>query len=259
MAYSWIVAPALVGLFALFANIILGRQVLQRGVIFIDLAMAQTAALGVLFVELSAGHAGVDFTTKLLASWLLTVPAALLLSWLEDKVKHHLEALIGLLYVLAACAAVIMVSHNPHGKEMISGLLNGRLLWSTPSDILPVFCVAFILANIQIWRPGWLAGRGFYVLFALAIPALVISLGVYLEFACLIIPALAVIMSGSRRIWLSALAIGVIGGVGGFYASLLWDYPIGPSVVLAMAATGFVYLLVSKLSVGRVPQRQPAD
>ncbi|MDN3613264.1 metal ABC transporter permease [Vibrio gallaecicus] len=244
MAYSWIVAPALVGLFALFANIILGRQVLKRGVIFIDLAMAQIAALGVLIIQLSVGHADVPFSSKLLASWVLTVPAAILLSYLERKVDQHLEALIGLLYVLAACLAVLLVSHNPHGKEMISSLLNGRLLWSSPSDVLPVFCVAAALFAIQVWRGSWLAGRGFYILFAIAIPPLVMSLGVYLEFACLIIPALSVAALNNRTMWLGAIVVGMVGGVGGFYTSLIWDFPVGPCVVLSMAVSGLLYSVI---------------
>ena len=247
MAVSWVVAPILVGVFALLANVILGRQVLKRGVIFIDLAMAQVAALGVLLVELNTVHSEVGVGIKLLASWCLTLPAAVLLRWLESRVSQYLEALIGVLYVLAACTAVILVSHNPHGKEMISALLNGRLLWSVPSDIFPVFLVAAVLACIQYWRPCWLSNRSFYLLFALAIPPLVMSLGVYLEFACLIIPALAVAMCGHRFMWLSAVSIGVVGGVGGFYASLLFDYPVGPCVVLSMALVGLIYKLVSQV------------
>ncbi|MGR6839562.1 metal ABC transporter permease [Aliivibrio wodanis] len=244
MEYSWTVAPILVGLFSLCANIILGRQVLKRGVIFIDLAMAQIAALGVLIVQLSVGHADVAFSSKLLASWMLTVPAAILLSSLERKIHQHLEALIGLLYVLAACLAVLLVSHNPHGKEMISSLLNGRLLWSSLSDVVPVFCVAVILVAIQILRDNWLTGRSFYILFAIAIPPLVMSLGVYLEFACLIIPALSVVTMNNRAMWLGAIGVGMVGGVGGFYTSLIWDYPVGPCVVLSMAVAGLVYRMI---------------
>lgn len=244
MEYSWLIAPVLVGLCALVANIILGRQVLKRGVIFIDLAMAQIAALGVLAVELSVGHTSVALSSKLLASWLLTVPAALLLSSLERRVNQHLEALIGLLYVLAACLAVLLVSHNPHGKEMIASLINGRLLWSGFGDVIPVLTVALALVAIQIWRDNWLSGRSFYILFAIAVPPLVMSLGVYLEFASLIIPALAVVKLNHRPMWLGAVTVGMVGGIGGFYASLIFDYPVGPCVVLCMAATGFVYAIM---------------
>lgn len=250
MSHAWMLTPALVGACALVANVILGRQVLKRGVIFIDLAMAQIAALGVLWIELNAGHDSVGLWNKILASWALTLPAALLLSGLEHRVKQHLEAIIGLLYVTAACAAVVLVSSNPHGKELISALLNGRLLWSSAEDIWPVALVSMGLVLVQIWRPMWLAGRGFYLLFALAIPPLVISLGVYLEFASLIIPALVVAMWPTRSPWLVALSLGITGGIAGFVASLFWDYPIGPSVVLAMVVAGLV------ISAAKVAQQK---
>ncbi|WP_282177757.1 metal ABC transporter permease [Vibrio nereis] len=248
MSYAWMLTPALVGMLTLVANVILGRQVLKRGVIFIDLAMAQIAALGVLWVELQAGHTTVGLWHKILASWVVTLPAALLLGSLERLVKQHLEAIIGLLYVTAACAAVVLVSSNPHGKELITTLLNGRLLWSSSDDIWPVALVTVGLVLVQIWRPIWLRGQGFYLLFALAIPPLVISLGVYLEFASLIIPALVVAMWPTRHSWLVALSLGLTGGIAGFIASLFWDYPIGPSVVLAMVVTG---LIISAFNVAR--------
>ncbi|KAB0300250.1 zinc ABC transporter permease [Vibrio fortis] len=255
MEYSWLLAPVLVGLCALVANIILGRQVLKRGVIFIDLAMAQIAALGVLTVELSVGHASASLESKLFASWGLTLPAAFLLSYLERKVKRHLEALIGLLYVLAACLAILLVSHNPHGKEMIASLLNGRLLWSGLSDVIPVLVVAMALVVIQTWCSRWLSGHGFYLLFAIAVPPLVMSLGVYLEFASLIIPALAVVRESGFRMWFGAVSVGVIGGIGGFYASLIFDYPVGPFVVLGMAITGLIFAGITLHTPAKLSER----
>lgn len=123
-----------------------------------------------------------------------------------------MEALIGLLYVLAACLAILLVSHNPHGKEMIASLLNDRLLWSGLRDVIPVLVVAMALVVIQTWCSRWLSGHGFYLLFAIAVPPLVMSLGVYLEFASLIIPALAVVRESCFRMWFGAVSVGVIGG-----------------------------------------------
>ncbi|WP_438894519.1 hypothetical protein, partial [Bacillus cereus group sp. BC309] len=81
------------------------------------------------------------------------------------------------------------------------------------------------------YRSCWLQGKAFYFLFAVAIPPLVINLGVYLEFASLIIPALAVCYLPWQRKTAAGLAIGYIAMMAGFAASLYWDWPIGPAVV----------------------------
>ncbi len=245
--YLWLIPPVIIGFLALWSNVILGRQVLKRGVIFIDLAMAQIAALGVLYVEMASGHAQVSIWEKLAASWIMTLCAAGLLMFLERVVKQHLEAVIGLLYVLAACSGILMVSTQPHGKELIDALLNGRLLWAGTSDIFPVLAVALVLIVIQQWKAHWLDGRAFYLLFALAIPPLVINVGVYLEFAALIIPALALVYLPKNTNVLFAVLMGCIAGGFGFMASLWWDLPIGPIVVVAMALVALVVVLAARL------------
>ncbi|RBM28728.1 metal ABC transporter permease [Vibrio tarriae] len=237
--YSWLIAPITIGLFALVSNIILGRQVLLRGVVFIDLAMAQVAALAMVLVELYSGLETNVFI-KLIASYLLTLPTALLLVYLERHLAAHLEALIGLLYVVAACLAVNLISTQAHGKELIDSLLNGRLLWADTRDIWPVVVVTIILCWVNWQKSAWLTGPAFYVLFALAIPPLVISLGVYLEFAALIMPALFALLFKPSQYWWAAFGIGLTGGAIGFFTSLWWDYPLGPSVVIAMASFGIL-------------------
>ncbi|HDY8075761.1 TPA: zinc ABC transporter permease, partial [Vibrio vulnificus] len=80
--HIWLMTPVAIGLLALVSNIILGRQVLRRGVVFIDLAMAQISALAMIIVELYAGFEA-SLLSKVLASYLLTLPVAGLLSYLE--------------------------------------------------------------------------------------------------------------------------------------------------------------------------------
>ncbi|MCG6301980.1 hypothetical protein [Vibrio vulnificus] len=88
-AHFWLMTPVAIGLLALVSNIILGRQVLRRGVVFIDLAMAQISALAMIIVELYAGFEA-SLLSKVLASYLLTLPVAVLLSYLEYRATPHL-------------------------------------------------------------------------------------------------------------------------------------------------------------------------
>lgn len=158
--YAWLLAPVTIGVLALVCNIILGRQVLQRGVVFIDLAMAQISALAMITIELYAGFES-NLLSKVLASYLLTLPAAGVLIFIERRAIAHLEALIGLLYVIAACLAVNVVSVQAHGKELIDSLLNGRLLWADGRDIGCVALVTLILLWINLSAAAGLQGLPF--------------------------------------------------------------------------------------------------
>lgn len=246
--YAWLLAPVTIGVLALVCNIILGRQVLQRGVVFIDLAMAQISALAMITIELYAGFES-NLLSKVLASYLLTLPAAGVLIFIERRAIAHLEALIGLLYVIAACLAVNVVSVQAHGKELIDSLLNGRLLWADGRDIGCVALVTLILLWIQFQRRRWLTGPAFYILFALAVPPLVINLGVYLEFAALIMPALFALLFKPRQYWWASLGLGLLGGGGGFLLSFYWDYPVGPSVVITMAVFAMVGVALRQITL----------
>ncbi|EOA6546942.1 metal ABC transporter permease [Vibrio vulnificus] len=246
--HIWLMTPVAIGLLALVSNIILGRQVLRRGVVFIDLAMAQISALAMIIVELYAGFEA-SLLSKVLASYLLTLPVAGLLSYLEYRATPHLEAMIGLLYVIAACVSINVVSVQAHGKELIDSLLGGRLLWTDITDVGLVLMVTLSLLWVQWLRSHWLEGAKFYLLFALAVPPLVINLGVYLEFAALILPALFALLFRNSLYWWAAISLGIVGGSAGFLMSLWGDYPVGPSIVLTMAGVGAVGVMVNLASL----------
>lgn len=109
--------------------------------------------------------------------------------------------------------------------------------------------VTLSLLWVQWQRRHWLEGAKFYLLFALAVPPLVINLGVYLEFAALILPALFALLFRSSLYWWAAISLGIVGGSAGFLMSLWGDYPVGPSIVLAMAAVGAVGVIVKRASL----------
>lgn len=240
-----ILLPALAaGLLVLATHVPLGQEVLKRGIVFIDLAIAQIAALGVI-AAYSFGWASQGPGMQLAA-----VGAALLgglaLSWSEKRWPQTQEALIGASFVLAASAAVLLLSHDPHAGEYLKDLLVGQILWVSPSMLAGV---AVVYAVVLAFWFGLRARRqrtGFYVLFALAVTASVQLVGVYLVFASLILPALATRrLSGAKQ-----LRWGYVTGIGGYAtgigASALFDLPTGAITVWTLAIAAGIAAFMAK-------------
>lgn len=236
-ALDWgILGPALVaGLLVLATHVPLGMQVLARGIVFIDLAIAQIAGLGVIAADalgLPAGGVAVQ-----LAAVTAALLGALLLTWTERRAAEQQEALIGVMFILAACAGVLLLAGNPHGGEQLKELLVGQILWVNATQLLWLAGVTavLLLALVQ----GWVArlGRfGFYAAFALAVTASVQLVGVYLVFSSLIIPALGTRHLSGKRRQLVAYSIGALGYALGLALSALFDLPSGAVVVWTLAA-----------------------
>jgi zinc/manganese transport system permease protein len=238
-----ILGPACVaGLLVLSTHVPLGQQVLARGIIFIDLAIAQVAALGVILAQAM----GVDehgYGVEIAAALAALVGAALL-TWTDRKWPDFQEPIIGTLFVLAATGAVLLLSNNPHGGEHLKDLLVGQILWVSASQLIPVAILSIVLLGAMwIWRAR-LSGILFYGLFALAITASVQLVGVYLVFASLIVPALATTgVEGPRRL-VYAYATGVAGYVLGLVLSAVLDLPSGAMIVWTLVACGIVTRLL---------------
>jgi len=234
-----IVLPAfLAGLLVLATHIPLGAQVLRRGIVFIDLAIAQIAALGVIV----AGTAGLDPAgwTVQVAAGIAAVLGALLLTWTERRWPDVQEAQIGVLFVLAASAVLLLVAHNPHGGEHMQDLLAGQILWVNYAQLaLPAAGAALILAVLVAFR-GRLERVGFYLLFALAVTASVQLVGVYLVFASLIVPSLAVRHFPEHRKLPFAYLVGIGGYSAGLVLSVVFDLPSGALIVWCLALFAIV-------------------
>ena len=240
-ALDWgILGPALIaGLLVLATHVPLGMQVLDRGIVFIDLAIAQIAGLGVIAADalgLPEGGVAVQaaaVTAALLGAWLLT--------WTERRAPQQQEALIGVMFILAACAGILLLSGNPHGGEHLKDLLVGQILWVDRTQLLWLGGISGVLL-LALWL-GWVErlGRfGFYAAFALAVTASVQLVGVYLVFSSLIIPALGTrALRGARRMGL-AYGVGVCGYAAGLALSAVFDLPSGAVIVWALAACALV-------------------
>ncbi len=230
-----ILAPALAaGLLVLSTHVALGQEVLRRGIIFIDLAVAQVAGLGVIAAD-TMGWEPHGWNVQFAAMG-AALSMAVILNWTGKHWHDVQEALIGVAFVLAATAGVLVLAGNPHGGEHLKELLVGQILWVTWEQLLPTALLYLLcMAAWVLLRPR-LAGFGFYALFALVVTASVQLVGVYLVFASLIVPALATrrIASPATRYTLGFL-IGAAGYLAGLLASLRWDLPPGAMVAWGLA------------------------
>ncbi|HEY1096512.1 MAG TPA: metal ABC transporter permease, partial [Alphaproteobacteria bacterium] len=188
-----ILIPAFIaGMLVLATHVPLGIDVLKRGIIFIDLAIAQMAGLGALAAILILGeHAHDDAWIVQLSSLAAALGGAWLLTWSEKFFPDIQEALIGCLFVFAASLALLIVGQNPHGGEHMKDILAGQILWVSWSQLLMVAVIYAVVLLIWFKARHRLNRFGFYGLFAVTVTASVQLVGVYLVFASLILPAVA--------------------------------------------------------------------
>ena len=234
--------PALVaGLIVLATHVPLGQQVLARGIVFIDLAIAQVAGLGVI----AAHYFGLELQgwTTQVAAVSAALLASLLLTWTERKRPEVQEALIGVLFVLASTAQILLLANDPHGGEDLKDLLAGQILWVTPAQLLrAAVLTALVLFAWFNWRDQ-LGRTGFYVLFAVTVTVSVQLVGVYLVFTSLIVPAIATYRYPPRRQLAIGYLLTALSYAAGLLISALTDLPSSPVIVWAMAAVGVMVML----------------
>ena len=246
-ALDWnILGPAFIaGLIVLMTHVPLGTQVLDRGIVFIDLAIAQIAGLGVIAAS-ALGLPEGGFYVQVAAA-IAALLGALLLTWTERRMAHHQEALIGVMFILAACGGILLLANNPHGGEHLQDLLVGQILWVNTSQLFWLGGLSAFIVT-ALWR-NWVQklGRfGFYAIFALAVTASVQLVGVYLVFSSLIIPALATRGDSGFKRYRKAYITGVMGYGLGLTLSAVLDLPSGAVIVWTLAICGLITSMLSK-------------
>jgi zinc/manganese transport system permease protein len=240
--------PALAaGLLVTATHVPLGMQVLARGIVFIDLAVAQVAGVGVILADaLGWEPTGAAVQVAALSA---ALACALLLTWTERRWPEVQEAIIGVVFVLASSAAVLLLAKNPHGGEHLKDLLVGQILWVNPAQLPLAALVYGVILALWFGLRERLGRVGFYVIFACTVTVSVQLVGLYLVFITLVVPALATWYARRRRL-LKGYLIGVLGYALGLAASLAADLPSGPMIVCAIVALG---LLVFVLDPRRMP------
>jgi zinc/manganese transport system permease protein len=239
-----LLVPAMIaGLLVTATHVPLGMQVIGRGIVFVDLAIAQVAGLGVILAD-ALGWEPQGFAMQV-AALSAALAAALLLTWTERRWPEVQEAIIGVTFVLASSAAVLLLAGNPHGGEHLKDLLVGQILWVDPARLVPVALVYGIILAVWFGLGERLGRAGFYVLFACAVTVSVQLVGLYLVFATLVIPAVATFYRQHHRLR-RAYAIGALGYVAGLFVSAAADLPSGPMIVCAMALAGILAALAMR-------------
>lgn len=247
-----IIVPALLaGLLVLITHIPLGMQVLKRGIVFIDLAIAQIAALGVILA--GVGDLDPQGWAVQAAAATAAVLGAILLTWTEKRWPEVQEAQIGVMFILAATAGLLLVAHNPHGGEHLQDLLAGQILWVRYEQLLVPAIGTVVISILLFLFQNRLSRLGFYLIFALAVTASVQLVGVYLVFTSLIVPGLAVRhYTGNKRIVLAYL-IGAAGYATGLVLSTLFDLPSGALIVWCLAVIAMVVYAAGPKGKGQRP------
>src|SRR5215467_12778934 len=212
----FLVAVCLVGIHAYF-----GIQVLARKVIFVDLALAQIAALGAT-VAFMLGHPAQSAATYGY-SLSFTLLAAVLLAFTRSwGTRVPQEALIGVIYVVAAATAIVLIDRAPQGAEHLKQILTGNILTSGYNDVALIVPLYTAVGLLHWVLRRHMTGEGsllwefvFYATFGIVVTSSVAIAGVLLVFSFLIIPA----------------AIGWIFGTlvsaAGLAASFVFDLPTG--------------------------------
>lgn len=243
-----ILGPAFVaGLLVVATHVPLGRRVLERGIIFLDLAVAQVAGLGLIAAHSFHWEPG-GWQVQMVAVT-AAILGALILNFTEQRWPQIQEALIGTLFVLASSGGILLLAANPHGGEHLKELLVGQILWVTWSQLIPVAILTVGILGVWFGFARRSSSLIFYLLFAFAITASVQLVGVYLVFATLILPALAVRQLDGNGLVLG-YGVGVVGYGPGLLLAALWDLPAGAMIVYTLAVTA---LLVSWLVWRRYP------
>ncbi len=245
LAILW---PAFIaGLLVTATHVPLGMQVLERGIVFIDLAIAQIAGAGVIFADyLGWEPSGAAVQIAALSA---ALACAALLTWTERRWPEVQEAMIGVVFVVASSVAILLLAKNPHGGESLRDLLAGQILWVDAAR-LPLDALVYgVILALWFGMRERLGRFGFYVLFACAVTVSVQLVGLFLVFTTLVVPALATFYSRHRR-HLKAYAIGALGYAAGLVISAVADLPSGAMIVCAMTALGLPVLFVTSRGSG---------
>jgi zinc/manganese transport system permease protein len=266
---SFLVWPFFVALILTGIHTYLGLHIIRRGVIFVDLALAQAAALGATLAILLGYdlHHPSAYWVSLGMTFIGAAFFSLARS-VDEKIPQ--EAVIGITYVVSAAAAIIVLDRAPGGAEHIRALLIGDILTVTPDRLIKtavlyaavglfhwLFRKSFLLVS---FNPEEAVRRGyrlrlwdflFYITFGVVVTSSVPLAGVLLVFTFLIVPAVASILFAegiAQRLWIG-WGVGIVASLLGFWASYYFDLPTGATIVCAF---GLILVLSAGLKRARL-------
>lgn len=266
--------PLIASLILPWLLVYLGLHIVQRGVIFVDLALAQTAAFGTC-VSLVLGYDVHDWQSYAFSLGFTFVGAVLLTFTRSRNQRVPQEALIGIVYVVAAAAAILALSKSAGGNEELQRSLVGELLVVRPSDVWKTFGLFLAVGAVHfVFRKKFLAISAdpnaaatsglnvrwwdfvFYMLFGLVVTSFVHIGGVLLVFTYLVVPAVCatylVNRIGAKFAigWVIATLCSIIS----LFITAKVDFPIGAATVCVLGLALVLVATTSKLIRKSAPQ-----
>lgn len=243
-----------------------GCHVLKREIIFIDLSLAQLAALGTTVAFYM--HLELDSPGSIALSLLFIVAGAAFFSSTRSlNTNIPQEAVIGIVYVVGASVALLLASQMPHGAEHLKNLLNGSILWIDWTGILLIFCVILVVGAVHwiMWKKifeqsrtyknpfdhnpqAWTSDFLFYTTLGLVIVFSVRTAGVFLIFTFLIVPAVCGALFSKSMIaqFITGSVLGILACITGLFLSFHLDQPTGATLVCTFGVTFFVSLFLNR-------------
>lgn len=260
-ALSLLVWPFVACLLLILIHTWFGVHILERGIIFVDLALAQFISIGIALSLLLDGY-----RTPLAV--LFALAGALVMSLTRRIARHvNVEAFIGVIYIFSFAICTLILDRTPHGMEEFKSILNGNILWVTP-EVLSSTALLYAAVGLLHWllrrRFHLLTFRGegslgleflFFASFALVLVKSVMLAGILQVFSFLVIPALAgrLFFTGTGAILATGWIVGTMASGGGIALSHRLDLPTAPVIVAGMAALFAVLLVVRIFSRDRRP------
>ena len=260
-ALSILLYPFLACVLLILAHAYFGVHILQRGIIFVDLSLAQFIGLGIAF----SFFLGDDEGTRLLFSVGFAVLGAFILSFSRLISRFvNIEAFIGVLYIFSLSASILVLDMTPHGLEDFKAIMNGSILWVTTGELLKTFALYSVIGLFHfIFRKRFLGlsfeDKGgifwefiFFLSFAFVLVKSVQMAGMLQVFSFLVIPVLIgkLFTRDLKKTLLSGWLIGAASSVFGLGMSYLYDLPTAPLIVASLSLTFFM-LLVFKYATSR--------
>ncbi len=262
-ALNFLAYPFLACLLLIVIHAYFGIHILQRGIIFVDLALAQFIGIGIALSFLL----GEEHGTMLALAFVML--GAFILS-LSKRVARlvNIEAFIGVLYIFSVSAAILILDRSPHGLEEFKTILSGNIIWVTPHDVFTTFLVYGVIGILHfILRRQFLAisyeGKGtvfaeflFFASFAAVLVKSVRMAGILQVFSFLVIPALIGRLYTLKpfRILMIGWGVGVLITIAGIALSYKLDAPTAPVIVAGLALSFFI-LLAARTVLGKGTQR----
>lgn len=225
-----------------------GEKILQKGIIFTDLAIAQFAALG---SAISLGYFHSEYFYLLTLSFALISAFLIAVASLRDI---KLEAFIGLLYVLGASGIMMVLSHSAEGMEHFKSLLASDILFTPLEDVIKS-SIIYVLIALILWKvypklKGFIKELMFFSLLALTVTSSVQLAGVLVVFVLLIAPPFIVISLNLKKPLLSSFIFGWFFSIVSIIISYYYDLPTGYTIVFLGALLSSSVVLFKSKKIG---------